>query len=356
MGLAPPQAGRMNDTGGEFSMAAIDFSDTTSLARDDAAGSPLGRAAMAALAAPSILNTQPWRWRIHHGAAELWADRGRQLHSLDPDGRLLILSCGIALHHATVALAAAGHRADIGRLPDPSRPDLLAVVRADSRRPATPTDMRAYQSMLIRHTDRRAATGPERVPSAQLGALRDAVEEHGIHLHLLHDDQVYELIRAAYHAAEIEAHDPGFRDEIASWTHRAPGRGDGVPVDTVVPATPRRVPARAFVPDSDAALAAGSGTDKSATYAILFTDVDTPAGWLAAGEALSELMITATQHAINVNPMSDVAEVTQTRSILYHLLANLGHPMLALRLTINEHATPIPATPRREPAETITDD
>src|SRR3954462_2403002 len=89
----------------------------------------VAEASIAALRAPSILNTQPWRWRLAGNHAELWADRSRQLDGLDPDGRLLMLSFGTALHPATAALLAAGFDAEIPRLPAPGQPDLLARVR-----------------------------------------------------------------------------------------------------------------------------------------------------------------------------------------------------------------------------------
>ncbi|HTJ34686.1 MAG TPA: hypothetical protein VL738_15780 [Dactylosporangium sp.] len=93
----------------------------------------VAEASIAALRAPSILNTQPWRWRLAGNHAELWADRSRQLGGLDPDGHLLLLSCGTALHHATVALLAAGFDADVSRLPDRERPNLVARIRQSSR-------------------------------------------------------------------------------------------------------------------------------------------------------------------------------------------------------------------------------
>ncbi len=92
--------------------------------------SALTQAAMAALRAPSIFNTQPWRWRLTDDAAELRVDRGRQLNVVDPDGRFMVLSCGIALDHARTALAAAGFEAAVERFPDPDEPDLLARLRA----------------------------------------------------------------------------------------------------------------------------------------------------------------------------------------------------------------------------------
>src|SRR5215213_1389114 len=80
----------------------------------------LRAAAAAATAAPSIFNNQPWRWQVGHNVLRLWADRERQLVVADPQGRLLTISCGVALHHARVALAAAGHGVAVRRLPDPA--------------------------------------------------------------------------------------------------------------------------------------------------------------------------------------------------------------------------------------------
>jgi nitroreductase len=54
----------------------------------------LAEAAIAAGAAPSIHNTQPWQWRVHADAVELRAARDRQLTATDPDGRMLTISCG----------------------------------------------------------------------------------------------------------------------------------------------------------------------------------------------------------------------------------------------------------------------
>jgi prepilin-type processing-associated H-X9-DG protein len=56
--------------------------------------------------APSMHNTQPWRWRVGPDSLSLFADPSRHLRHADPDGRGMLVSCGAALHHCTVALAA----------------------------------------------------------------------------------------------------------------------------------------------------------------------------------------------------------------------------------------------------------
>ena len=69
--------------------------------------------------APSIHNTQPWRWRLRGNVADLYADTRRQLVVADPDRRLMTVSCGAALDHACTALAADGIAAT--RRPHPQR-------------------------------------------------------------------------------------------------------------------------------------------------------------------------------------------------------------------------------------------
>src|SRR3954469_15023558 len=80
-------------------------------------------AARASLRAPSVFNTQPWKWRLAGDVLELSSDPARRLGVTDAEGRLLLLSCGGALHHARVHLAAAGCHADVQRLPEAQRPD-----------------------------------------------------------------------------------------------------------------------------------------------------------------------------------------------------------------------------------------
>lgn len=86
--------------------------------------------------APSVHNTQPWHWCIAGERLSLFADSSRQLQYADPDGRDLVISCGAALQHLQVAVAAAGWKAHVRRMPNPYNDAQLANV---SFRPEQPT-------------------------------------------------------------------------------------------------------------------------------------------------------------------------------------------------------------------------
>ena len=73
--------------------------------------------------APSVHNTQPWRFSAEGQEISLHADRARQLTLADPDGREMLISCGAALFTARLALRSLGYIPEAALLPDPARAD-----------------------------------------------------------------------------------------------------------------------------------------------------------------------------------------------------------------------------------------
>jgi nitroreductase len=319
---------------------------------DRAVSSALAEAAATAGHAPSVHNTQPWRWRVRPDRLDLLAARERQLTAVDPRSRLLLISCGAALHHARLALAAEGWAIEVRRLPDPQEPDLLASIFPTGRTAVTPEAMRLVQVMQVRHTDRRPVAD-EPVPAEALKAMVAATEAAGSRLQVLDRDQVITLASAATRAAAAEAQEPDIAAELAYWTGRAAAEGMGLPAN-VLPeqAAQTTVPARDF--GRAGTLPVGPGHDQAAVYAVLYGDDDETDSWLRAGEALSAAWLTATSLGVSVVPLSGVIEVTATRETLRRELAGVGYPYLVLRTGIAdpEHAGP-PRTPRMAAAQTI---
>ncbi|MFY1670818.1 Acg family FMN-binding oxidoreductase [Plantactinospora sp. WMMB334] len=310
-------------------------------------------AAAYALLAPSVFNTQPWRWRIGPGAVlTLRADRARQVRSVDPDRRLLLVSCGAALHHARLALAVAGYRTEVVRLPDATDPDLLAVVTVTGRQEPDPEQRRQHGAGERRRTDRRAFD-ERSVPEATLRRLREVVEAEGAYLHLVRDDQMPMLSVATANAAAAELDDPAYRADLRRWTNRPPGSRDGVPPASAVRPALRRVPLREHALDGTAGLEAGDGMDRGATYAILFGRGDGPGELLAGGEALSALLLHAVVEGLATAPLTDPIELEWPRWLLRNLLADIGEPYVVVRLGFVADPRPLPQVPRRDATEVI---
>ncbi|HEY9484846.1 MAG TPA: nitroreductase, partial [Micromonosporaceae bacterium] len=58
--------------------------------------------------APSIHNSQPWRFRVAGDRIEVMLDRDRLLSAIDPTGREAWMSVGAALLNLRVAILAGG--------------------------------------------------------------------------------------------------------------------------------------------------------------------------------------------------------------------------------------------------------
>ena len=318
----------------------------------DAARTILEAAARASLRAPSVFNTQPWTWRISGAAMTLEVDPERRLPATDPEGRLLLISCGTALHHARVALAAAGWDAEVRLVPDEGRPDVLARVRLGDARPPDQQSVMMAGAIPRRHTDRRAF-GDRPVSEEQLTALRRAVEAEGAYLHVVPHDDVPMLALSTEQAAEAEALDPAYRSELTRWTTRPAWTGDGVPPSTAVEAALRRVPVREFAPHGSDVLPVGEGLDEGAEYVVIYGNGDQPTDLLRGGEALSAVLLLATAYGLSTAPLSEAVEAAWPRHLLRSLLSGIGEPYIAVRLGYVPGGVPLPATPRRAPTEAI---
>ena len=133
------------------------------LTYDDA---DLRRAAAAAVRAPSLYNSQPWRFRLRDGAIEVLADPARQLTVADSTGWAVRIACGAATCNARLALAAAGTPAQVLLRPDRAQPELLARLTPGPRRPPTYTESELASAIPRRHSNRQPFW-PDPVPPTE---------------------------------------------------------------------------------------------------------------------------------------------------------------------------------------------
>lgn len=308
-----------------------------------------------ALRAPSVHNTQPWRWRIRPDAVELHADWTRHLVATDPDRRDLIMSCGAALHHLEVALAARGLGVQVRRMPDTENRGHLATV-AIRTGPADAADAVQFPAIDHRRTDRRRLSR-RAVPEDLLEVLAEQAHRTGALLVSVTDAAMRERLTANLtDAARCQGHTPGYAAELRQWTQRYTAGRDGVSVAGFAPAPigatgvsllrrfgRGRLAQPPLPPD------AGS-TDDSAELVVIATAHDDALAWLRAGEATSAVLLAATGLGLATTPLSQPFEVPETRRALQQdVLRVPEHPQLVVRVGWPATGAPeLPVTPRRE--------
>jgi nitroreductase len=326
----------------------------------------LAEAVRHALRAPSVHNTQPWRWRIDDGddddtggRVELYADLNRHLSATDPQRRDLVISCGAALHHLLVALAHVGLRATVVRMPDPEDLTHLATVVIDGPlEGAVGPDADLVPAIHRRHTDRRRFSHRP-VPSALIRGLVDAAARTDVLL--VPVERPHERFTAVLaDAAARQRWIPGYPAELQIWTRRHGGAHDGIPPTAIAnapvglakPSGLRRFPHAQL---SQPLPLAGHGLpDDAAAFLVLATDDDAPVDRLRAGEALSAVLLAATRAGLATTPLSQATEVAATRDLLRRVVGIPEHPQLVLRVGWPAtHAAELADTPRRDLAAVL---
>lgn len=306
-----------------------------------------------AVLAPSSHNTQPWLFRLRPGAVDLLADRTRALPVNDPDDRELTISCGCALFNLRVAAAAAGLEADVALFPDATDPDLLACVRSGSAGTALPLPDAALHAALAERRTYRQRFAPGAVDAAALHALVNAVQQEGASLQVLASAE--QRLAAAALVAEGDAlqwANAGWRRELAAWMHPR-RRGDGLTLPAL--ALPlAQIVVRTFDMGHGVGAKDRQLADESPVLAVLSTAGDSPADWLAAGQALQRLLLVGVQHGLQASYLNQPVQVSALRPRLEQLGGRAGQAQLLLRLGVPAHA--VPAAPRRPVADVLVTD
>lgn len=315
----------------------------------------------AATRAPSVHNTQPWRFVASGQRVQLWADRTRALPVLDPDGRSLRISCGAAIAMAQTYARARGIDCHAVLLPDAAQPDLLAdLVLSDGAGGAPDTEQVLAAAIGERHTDRRPFAGTP-VPAEAVRALAHAAQEQGCWLRVVSgDEDVAAVAVALARADEILTADPAYQDELRQWTSRSAHDTDGVPVDAAAApppaqrASPYRLRDFGTAPEEVGRRLPPEAppTAEHPLVVVLGTADDDARAWLTAGLGLGRVLLTATARGLAASPMTQALEVPGTRHRLTSALGLVGHPQVVLRVGFPLPGD-APAPPRRRPLDEV---
>jgi len=311
----------------------------------------------AAVWAPSVQNTQPWRFVDEAGQLSLYADAGRQLTAADPVGREMLISCGAALFTARLALRSLGLIPEHRMLPDPAEP--LLIAKLSWRRQADPVadELRLFRQIWQRRSHRG---GFDPVPLTQrfLATLCSGAEHDGAKLRLVCDAAEVAALAAVARTAEQASRLDGLRvREAATWAP-PPGsrRSDGVPATSYPARPPRLVP---DFPTRDFAHGRSWGLPPSSAQAraqwigqvcMLTTTGDDPVDWVNAGQALQRLLLTSSACGVSAALHTQPIEFDWLRASIRTQLAGGDYPQLVLRLgTVAQNAVSV----RRSPADVL---
>jgi hypothetical protein len=297
--------------------------------------------------APSVHNSQPWRWVADSAGLQLFADPKRWVPATDRSGREALISCGAVLDHFRVAMQAAGWTITVERFPNPNNLEHLASIGFTPLSFVTDAHRARAAAILRRRTDRLPFAAPVDWELFE-PMLRSTFADSDAHLEVVRDDLRHELVEASRLSESLRLYDSSYHAELDWWT--APFEAtEGIPYSALVSATEsQRVDvARLFPLSGDSQRRPGIAADRSKVV-VLCTEDSTRGDAVHCGEVLSTVLLECTMAGMATCTLTNITEFPASRDVITTLIGRASFPQLLIRVGLAPPREPVPPmTPRR---------
>lgn len=303
-----------------------------------------------AVAAPSMHNAQPWRFRYHRRdhSIDLYADLLRAMPAADPKGRALRIGCGAALLNLRVAAWHAGLRPDVSVAGSAEGDGPVATVRLRTAAPREVDQGLAglYEMIKERHTS-RYPYAEEPLPEGLRQQLTEQAVKEGATLSFpagWHLSLILDVVDEAEYESEHTG-DPDEQKWVRTGTAEADTAKDGI-TEYSFGARRRegRAPVRDFARGHAVTDRGAAAFERMPQLAIVSTSEDAPRSWLAAGQAMERVLLLATREGIASSFATQALERPYLRWLLRDPALGAGPVQMILRLGYGPMG---PQTPRR---------
>lgn len=300
--------------------------------------------------APSMHNTQPWRFEINGPVIDVILDEERTLPAEDRSGRMILIGLGAATFNLRVAAAMLGYESTFATEPDPDRPEIAIRVFLSGRQTPIPPLAGLYGELRRRHTYRGPMMATP-VSSRLTDLITSAARGEGADLRWLDNAERQRLTRILREADDLELHDDDRLTERGQWVG-GDRTADGIPAAALGPEPVGSADVRNLSAGFDDPGRSLGVFEREPLIAVLTTPADRPSQWLRAGMALEHTLLTATSYDLAASLLNQPLEYTQLRSRVQYLVGSNVRPQVIIRL--GYPSQPGPDTPRRSWPETLT--
>jgi len=312
-------------------------------------------AVILACRAPSLHNSQPWRWILEGNRLQLFVKLDRVVRRTDRSGREALISGGVVLDHLRVAMAAAGWRATVERFPNPNNLLHLASIDFSPMDFVSDRHRRRANAILVRRTDR--------LPFAALAdwesvepELREVVNSDAVRLDVIAEDLRPQLAQASQLTEALRLYDSTYHAELEWWT-AAFEVADGIPHSSLVSAaeSDRVDVGRAFPVTQHRERRAEVDEDHSKIL-VLSTYDESHYSVLRCGEALSALLLDATMAGLATCTLTHITELPASRGVVTELIGRDTIPQVLIRVGLTPAIEEIPPPTPRRPIDDVFED
>lgn len=255
--------------------------------------------------APSVHNTQPWRFILQGDTLEFYVYTSRMLHAGDPTTRELWISLGIMFETIIQAAAALGVKIKVTSQQTGSLKKPIAVIQIISINQAA-RDKELLKTILGRHTHRGGLSQRPVEPSTlrNLSAIKDMPHLHTIEIITTANNQHRELAsRLTEKGFSLAFSSAPFRQELShlihpNWTRARTGLPGFVLNKKVLEALWEKWSIRFGIGNAKKAKIEAGRVSKAPLLIFIAATGDIPKHWFAAGQAYALTTLELTRQGL----------------------------------------------------------
>lgn len=295
-------------------------------------------------------NTQPWIFTTAANKITITPDLARRCPAVDPDDHHLFVSLGCAAENLALGASGLGLRAN-------------PVVNGDSiaidLETARPVQSALIDAITARQSTRAKFDGRP-VTSDTLRLLESACREEGVSTIILTDRaRMANVVDYVLQGNSAQMRDKAFMDELVSWMRfndaDAVATMDGLfsraSGNPALPARIVRPLLRLFFTEGSENSKYREQIESSAGIAVLVTDTDDKAHWIAAGRACQRFGLQATALGLKYAFINQPVEVATLRTQFASFLGIGGRrPDIVMRFGAGPN---LPMSLRRPPEQVM---
>jgi hypothetical protein len=296
-------------------------------------------------AAPALTEDewQPWKFRIADRCVELFAEDAAFARVLDPDGRETMLRCGAALQSLKLALKRQGCLGRIELFPALDQPALVARVHGGTLGAADEQERMLFSAITPVGFP---PVGNLPVPDATLSLISRAVAGERAWLEVAQSESSRgRLLETARAGERWQTQENGIRCEVGPAGSNSGFESTGFNNNTLMERIKgrRKLGARLRVSVSAVQVADEvNDAPESGVFGVVKTKTDDKHGWVAAGQAVALLILTARTLGVCCTFFNRALRKTAVREELRTCIGHKGFAQAIARLDAAEHPISLP--------------
>ncbi len=288
-----------------------------------------------AVLAPSLHNSQPWKFAVRADEIRILADPTRQLKVADSDARELYISIGCAIENLLIAATYFGLYTSVTYFPD-AHDELLVASVSFTEGAGAPSlaDQERFLAIGLRHTNRQTYANKP-LTENDLQRLGASVREPDVALQVSDDTHLKLAVNALVVSADItQFADPNYRDELNNWIQQGEfGYRWLISRMGQLATTYLASHHKPIKPEADIVI-------NAPLLALITTHADDRCSQVKAGQVFERLALQATTLNIGIQPLSQIVQVHELKPELLRLFeAATEFPQMVFRLGYTDIAT-----------------